>query len=232
MTDTKRYARDRLVIDIETVGFRWDDIPERVRGRLVKRAKGDEAVARSSLALSPTTGHVVLVGMFNPDTRHGEILVEGPTVLCSEAVGDDETSAALARDGIKLRVVAFGGEGELLKAFWERVIKYGQIVTFNGRSFDGPFLMVRSIVNNVVVRRNLVGNRYADYHLDLMDRLACFGATSSCSLDEWCVALGIPSPKDGHSGADVEQLWNAGDRRALCQYSAGDLRATAALLER
>ncbi|MFH1862740.1 MAG: 3'-5' exonuclease [bacterium] len=36
------------------------------------------------------------------------------------------------------------GEKELLELFWKKLLEYQQVVTFNGRGFDCPFLMVRS----------------------------------------------------------------------------------------
>jgi uncharacterized protein YprB with RNaseH-like and TPR domain len=39
-----------------------------------------------------------------------------------------------------------GSEIEILKKFWEDVRLYKQLITFNGRSFDCPFLMLRSAV--------------------------------------------------------------------------------------
>ena len=58
-------------------------------------------------------------------------------------------------------------EKEMLESFWRVAKRVDQFITFNGRNFDVPFLMMRSAMLGVKVTRNLMGYRYGDEHIDL-----------------------------------------------------------------
>lgn len=244
-------TRSRVIIDIETVGCDWASLSDEERTYLAERAPGDdsaakEQVAHDRLALSALTGEIVLVGMLNPRTggKHlhvrwppshpmGMPILPIPTVTVDLTFGNLEEAVGEREVGSRC-VVVWPDEASLLEAFWHDLAHYDQIISFNGRAFDGPYLMHRSLILGVPVGRDLVPNRYHDSHLDLMDRLSCYGATRDrYSLDFWCRRLGIPSPKDGGvNGADVERLWREGKLAELCRYNAGDLTATAALFQK
>lgn len=236
-------TRSRVIIDIETIGCDWASFSDEERAYLIRKADWNETAARDNLALSALTGEVVLVGLLNPNTHRGKIHYVRPTwptpgVGQSETPGvgqlpDTLTTNAADGDAFRAEVQPkdWPDESALLRAFWDDLAHYDQIISFNGRSFDGPFLMHRSMILGVPVGRDLVPNRYHDSHLDLMDRLSCYGVTRDrYSLDFWCRRLGIPSPKDGGvTGGDVERLWREGKLAELCRYNAGDLIATVAL---
>jgi hypothetical protein len=92
--------------------------------------------------------------------------------------------------------------------------------------------MVRSAVHKIKPKRDLMPNRYGDAHLDLFDQLTFFGATRrKFSLDMWCRTFDIKSPKDsGITGYDVKDLYRAEKHLDIARYCAGDLKATAQLL--
>lgn len=233
-------TRSRVIIDIETIGCDWASLSDEERAYLTERTPGDdpaakEQVARDRLALSALTGEIVLVGMLNPRTGKGKLRCWPPPPLLLDRGALAEAivaHSAAIRDQFQVEV--HRDEGELLAGFWQDLTHYDQLISFNGRAFDGPYLMHRSLILGVPVGRDLVPNRYHDSHLDLMDRLSCYGATRDrYSLDFWCRRLGIPSPKDGGvNGADVERLWREGKLAELCRYNAGDLTATAALFQK
>jgi hypothetical protein len=122
----------------------------------------------------------------------------------------------------------------MLQEFWKAVARYGQFVTFNGRSFDCPFLMLRSAILGVRPTRNLMTYRYsAGEHCDLLEQLSYYGAFRKFSLDFYCRSFGITSPKsEGVSGQDVEPLFRAGRYREIAEYCLRDVRATAELFQR
>jgi hypothetical protein len=80
--------------------------------------------------------------------------------------------------------------------------------------------------------KDLMPNRYAETHIDLLDQLTFFGASRRrFSLDMWCRTFGIKSPKaEGITGYEVKDLFKAGRHLEIARYCAGDLRATRALL--
>lgn len=216
---------DTYVVDIETVGERWDDLDERTREYLLGRASGDaerEAVPRR-LGLSPGTGRVIVIGMLNVRTGQGGVLVEGAH-----------------RDWSQSSIAGFkrydGSESELLQQFWRMIeTQAGRIVTFNGRGFDGPFLMLRSAMLGVRPSRQLVGPRHRlDEHCDLADVLTFGGAVRThYSLDYWCRRFDITSPKDeGLDGSRVQDAYEAGRLEEIVAYCARDVVATAELYRR
>ena len=79
---------------------------------------------------------------------------------------DEERGLVLA-EGRRGGVVGVRGAGAdaprsrtvLLREFWKLVREAGTIVTFNGRGFDGPYLMIRSAILGVEPSRNFVPYR-------------------------------------------------------------------------
>ena len=125
-----------------------------------------------------------------------------------------------------------GTEEEIIKKFWKAIKQYKQFVTFNGRGFDCPFLIIRSAVHKIKPSKDLMPNRYNDTHIDLFDQLSFFGASRRrFSLDMWCRTFGIKSPKaEGISGEDVKDLFKSGRFIDIARYCARDIKATGTLL--
>ncbi len=122
---------------------------------------------------------------------------------------------------------------EIVKKFWQGLAYFprAKLVTFNGRSFDGPFLMLRSAMLGIPAVKNLVGYRYAVRpHLDLLDVVSFFGASRKWNLDFTCKAFGVESPKEhGMDGYSVGPYYRAGRLREIAQYCRRDVEATARL---
>lgn len=172
-----------------------------------------------SLSFYPLTGEIITIGMLNPDTNKGAVFFRN----------NGDPIQPFEDEGIRYET---GSEEEIIGRFWETIRSYDRFVTFNGRGFDCPFLMVRSAVHKIKPKRDLMPNRYGDAHLDLFDQLTFFGAARrKFSLDMWCRTFGIKSPKeDGITGYDVKGLYDSGRHLEIAKYCAGDLRATAELL--
>ncbi|MDD2646969.1 MAG: ribonuclease H-like domain-containing protein [Patescibacteria group bacterium] len=119
------------------------------------------------------------------------------------------------------------------------VKNYDECVSFNGRAFDAPFLMIRSAINNIRPTVNLMPNRYLESqkfgikHVDLYDQLSFYGAVrKKGSLHLWTRAFGIKSPKDGEiNGHEVGKLFQDKKYLDIARYNAGDLVATKELYE-
>ncbi len=173
------------------------------------------------LNLSPLTAELLAIGMLNPDTGGGRVFYRA---------GAEERFSS--EDG-KVSFVS-GDERGILSAFWDDIRNYTGFVTFNGRSFDCPFLMVRSALLGVRPSRNLVPYRYSTTpHCDLLDQLTFYGASRRFSLDFYCRAFGIPSPKAGGvTGLDLGPLYREGRFREIARYCIGDVIATAELYQR
>ncbi|HVT45126.1 MAG TPA: ribonuclease H-like domain-containing protein [Thermoanaerobaculia bacterium] len=217
----------RLVIDIETVGIPWEEHEPYVREYLIKgmnEAEAEEEKRRG--ALSPFTGHIVAIGVINADTHRSCVLYEVP----------GQEALETRRDGA--RTFISGSETMILGKFWEFLSNDDRFISFNGRQFDGPFLMIRSAINGVAPKRDLVGYRYG-YHpnCDLREVLNFHGSVNfrqmRFNLDLACRAFGIESSKsEGMDGRAVESMYRAGRYDEIAAYCLEDVRATCELYEK
>ncbi len=210
-----------IALDIETAGCEWDELAPEMQSYLRDRerdeSKRDDVPNR--LGLNPATGRVVAIGIWYVDEGRGTVLADGPE---AEWTGFEERSQILR-----------GPEPVLLREFWKLVRDAGTIVTFHGRGFDGPYLMVRSAIVGVEPSRNLVPYRYGlREHCDLMDILSFYGARPQYKFEFWCRQFGIASSKRDVQGADVGALVREGRILDVARYCLGDARATAELYTR
>ncbi|MFH1655310.1 MAG: ribonuclease H-like domain-containing protein [Candidatus Omnitrophota bacterium] len=207
----------KLILDIETVGVDFDKMDEASREYMLKYAedeKEQEAI-RQSTSFYPLTAEVVAIGMLNPDTDKTIVYYQNPKKEKEEKESKTDFIA--------------GSEKEILQLFWKQMADCSQFITFNGRQFDCPFLMLRSSILKVKTTKNLVPYRY-DYkqHVDLLDQLTFYGAMRrKFNLHMWCKAYGIKSPKEsGITGEDVKKLFEKGCYFDIAKYCTGDLYAT------
>lgn len=213
----------KLVVDIETIGKEFDSFDDMSKEYLLKFADTEEKIdeAKDGLAFSPLTGEIVAIGILNPDTEKGAVYFQSP----------DIQQDTLHEDGIEF--VSDSEEG-ILKRFWEAAKHYDKIITFNGRGFDAPYLIIRSAIHKITPTKDLMPNRYsASSHVDLLDQLTFYGSVRrKFSLHMWCRAFGIKSPKEeGVTGHEVKDLFNHGRHLDIARYCVGDLHATKELFE-
>jgi DNA polymerase elongation subunit (family B) len=211
----------RIIFDIETVGKDFETLEKPIQNYLLKYAetKAEKEEVKESLSLYPLTAEIVTIGLFDPDNLKGFVFFQN--------AGD--TMLPFEEDGIRFEV---GTEKEILEKFWVVISDYKQIVTFNGRGFDCPFILVRSAIHKIKPKKELMPNRYSDAHIDLLDQLTFFGAfRRRFSLDMWCRTFGIKSPKEGGiTGNEVKDLFKAGKYYDIAKYCVGDIKATGELL--
>lgn len=214
----------KLVIDIETVGMPWEEHDSYVREYLIKgmnEAEAEEEKRRG--ALSPFTGRIVAIGVVNAETGRSCAMYEVP----------GQTEVITVKDGN--RTMISGTERQILEKFWEFIDKDDRFISFNGRQFDGPFLMIRSAILGLPPKRDLVGNRYRFHpNCDLREVLNFNGTINPrqmrFNLDLACKSFGIASSKtDGMDGRAVETLYRAGRHEDIALYCLEDVRATCEL---
>lgn len=218
----------QLVFDIETVGMPLESFDEAQQQYLLKWAEREETPERqerkreeliAQLNLYPFTAQVVAIAMLNIESHKGRVYYQAPT---KESWRSEDN----------LIEYESGSEPEILKRFWEDVRSYKQFISFNGRGFDCPFLLLRSALLGIKPTRNLMPSRFDNEHIDLLERLTFYGATRRSSLDFYCKAFGIASPKGRFSGPQMNVLFAEGKYREIAQYCLDDVRATAELYQR
>lgn len=225
----------RLVFDIETSALpleTFDEVQQeyllrdaqKLEDEATRAARRDEILRQFNLW--PFTAQVVCIAMVNAESLRGQVLF---------LADDYEEDAA---EGGPVDFVPCADELELLTAFWDVARHYDEVVTFNGRGFDVPFLYLRSAILNVPIsKKNWLGYRYAtEPHCDLAEQLTFYGvsgregAARRFNLDFYCKAFGIDSPKaHGVTGMDVNTLMKEGRFREIAEYCLRDVRATVEL---
>jgi len=226
----------KLVIDIETVGKNIDDFDDISKDYFKDWAEKDavsgfnidESLSKieDGLSFSPLTAEVVAIGMLNPDTNKGAVYYQDL----------DEKNKKFNEIGVTFEAM---DEKSMLAGFWEQVKYYDEFITFNGRGFDIPFLIIRSAIYKIRASKNLMSNRYLNLqpkdarHIDLQDQLQFYGALwgkRGFNLHMFCQAFGIKTPKrHGVSGAHVKEMFLQKRYKDIARYNVDDLYATAEL---
>jgi len=201
---------DYLIFDLETVPDteRWQP-PD---------------VGHAEPAFPPTWAHrIIVIGCLRLDAAYR---LRGFGVLTASPAA---APASLEREDDR--------ERQLLARFSELV---GQarpvLVTYNGRSFDLPVIVMRALCHAVALpwyyREREIRHRYSgDGHLDLCDWLADHGAARASKLDAIARLIGLPG-KLGIDGSQVEGLHRTGQLSAIERYCLADVAQTALLFLR
>jgi predicted PolB exonuclease-like 3'-5' exonuclease len=146
-----------------------------------------------------------------------------------------------SRDGLK--IFSLGDEQsperELVQRFFDGLDHYTPVlVSWNGSGFDLPVLEYRALRHGVNAHRywevgesdrdfryNNYLSRYHWRHIDLMDVLSGFGASSRASLDVVAQLIGLPG-KLGIGGANVWASYRRGELAAIRDYCETDVLNT------
>jgi hypothetical protein len=221
-----------LVFDIEVAGMHWEEVDEITRGYLLARepdpARRDAVPERT--ALYPGLGKVIAIALWSVEEDRGLLLLEG----------EREPQGERAWEKVHDSKIFHGSEADILESFWSKVARspargrLPKLVSYNGRGYDGPVLMIRSAQHGLRPSRNLLPNRYdTGQHCDLMEILSFFGATRErFSLDYWCRRFDVESPKGSIDGSQIARAYREGRIEDIGEYCLRDVRATAALYRR
>jgi DNA polymerase elongation subunit (family B) len=176
----------RIVFDIETYGCNMEDLTESQQEYLQRDAmkERDEELrgqklddAERFLSLYPLTAKVVAIGIYDINTQKPYVYYESDEKVDWQ---DEE------------KITQFRGmsEKEMLERFWEVIKISDQVITFNGRNFDIPFMLMRSAKLGVKPTKDLMGYRYSiSNHVDLLEQFTFYGVTRKFNLDFYCTVL-------------------------------------------
>jgi hypothetical protein len=211
-----------VVFDIETLAYPPEAFDKEERDHLFGCAVPGEDASEAShwMRLAPLTARTLAVAMLNPVTDRGRVWYEHP-------------GGAPAQTGDGRVEIVPATEKEMLSGFWDAVTRFQRLITFNGRSFDCPFLMLRSALLGITPSRNLIPYRFsAREHCDLLDQLTFYGTMRKFTLGSYCRGFGIARRAGEPGRPDLSLLVGEGRYREIAEYAAGTVRLTAELYRR
>lgn len=226
----------KLVFDIETIWEDFDSMDSITQELLTKYIKKDSQnndeyeknleMIKSGLWFSPLTWEIVTIWVYDIEKNKWTIYFQAP----NSDIDDFEI------DNFKYKVL---NEKEMIERFWQWAQEYNEFISYNGRSFDVPFILLRWAIHEIRPTKDLMANKYTSYqkswslHIDLLDQLSFYWAVRrKWSLHLYCRAFWIKSPKwDGISWDEVTTLFKQKKFEDIAKYNAGDLIATAKLYE-
>lgn len=204
-----------LVFDIETLGKKFEELDETEQDYLLnnlEKNEPDKEIAKNKTALYSIFGVVCAIGAVDVGNKTGFVLS-----LSSKEIKPE-------KDNFTYKT--FATEKELLEEFWKMTPKYEQFVTYNGDTFDFPYLMIRSGINRVKMPFE-IKKWGSDKFLDLQTKIR---QSHAFKLEMLCKAFGIVNPKEkGVHGDDVTRLYNEGEFNKIADYVARDATATTEL---
>jgi 3'-5' exonuclease len=227
----------KLVFDIETVGEEFAKMNETTQDAVTKRIKKEASTeeeynelltdVENGFALSPLTAEITAIGVLDIETTKGAVYFQAPGA--NDVEGTEEK-------GITLKPMS---EEDMLAQFWKLMKGTSELIGFNSRSFDAPFIIARSAINGIRPSVDIMPDRYGRFgmikHTDLYDQLSFYGASRFPfgSFHMWCRALGIDSPKEGEvKGEDVSECFKNGKFIDIARYNMRDIIATKELYDR
>jgi 3'-5' exonuclease len=225
-----------LVFDIETVGLDFDSFDEKQQEYLLRRAETDEERAQkiAELALSPVTGRIVCIGMMNVKLTDADADMRSVAYMVDAAMSDDDE---LRSEELPSGATCYySSERVMLENFWKLLASQRDLhlISFNGRNFDAPWLMLRSAFLGLRPTRNLMDGTKWNYraHTDLADELTFYSKSFSGPLrlynfDMYAKTFGVTSPKEaGVDGSMVGELFAKGALVDIAEYCLRDVRST------
>lgn len=226
-----------LCFDIETIPLPWESFSESQQEFLLRRAEteADQDQRKAEMALSPMTAQAVCIGlqlMRKADDNSWEMIKKAAFSCDSSLTGENSSTLTLSTGD----PCFLSSEEKLIQDFWRILKKYNNatLVSFNGRGFDAPFLMLRSAIKKIRPSRNLMAGTKFNYpqHVDLIDELTFYnpssiGATKRFNFDFYARAFGLTSPKsEGIDGSKVNEFYQQGRIAEIAEYCMRDVATT------
>lgn len=201
-----------LVFDIETVGKKFEELDEREQDYLLnnlEKNEEDKEKAKDKAALYSIFGKVCAIGAWDFIENKGKVFIISDKDLVPE------------KDSYEYFV--FKDEKDLLESFWKMTADFEKFVTYNGDTFDFPYLMIRSGINRVKVPFE-VKKWGSDRFIDLQNKIR---QSHGFKLEMLCKAFGIENPKEkGVEGSEVTKLFYGGEYQKIADYVARDVYST------
>nr|MBP3724701.1 3'-5' exonuclease [Campylobacter sp.] len=169
-------------------------------------------------------------------TGSGFLPVNFHKIVCISCVMCDEFGKF-----IRVTTIPAENEKEMINKFLSYIDKFNpRLVSFNGRGFDLPMIMIRAMKYNLSATNYFCTNdklngkdkwnnyrsRYdGAFHLDLLDHISDFGSVRGFKLDTLCASLNLPGKYDV-SGDQVLELYYQNENDKISEYCQSDVLNT------
>ncbi len=217
------FSGKRIAFDIETLPLHdLDQVPAPIAEKISERGEREGWDVHKVMSLSPIYGKAVSLALLDVDDPECALVIMVPR------------ENKLFQDQVREPIILAPSEKVLLESFWKVASASDLLVSFNGRRFDIPFLIVRSVVNEVSITVELLGSRYDhSKHFDVYEFISSHGLlTGPHSLEACCFGFGIGSPKQGLDGSMVRETYMKGRLEDVGLYNLEDVRATRGLFKK
>jgi len=225
-----------LIFDIETSPIDWELFSDSQKEYWLRNANTEEEIENRMFmrSLTPLTGKIVCIGLMIVEKEFDNWKILRRGVLATNPNSEQtEIIEEILDSEIKMQLST---ERKVLEDFWKILLhyKYPTLITFNGRVFDIPFIMLRSAVYKIRPAFNLMAGTKFNYpkHIDLIDELTYYspsqyGATKKFNFDFYAHSFGITSPKaQGIDGSKVSEFFAEGRIKEISEYCMRDVVAT------
>lgn len=122
-------------------------------------------------------------------------------------------------------------EGAILSALYDCLLTLRPVnlITFNGRSFDVPFILMRGLTHGLDFSALLPRDKWSKLHMDLYEHLGGRWGLNA-KLSEICWLLGINGICG--SGSEIQGLYDNNDFPKIIEHCIGDVEAVEQLYNR
>ena len=226
-----------LIFDIETGPIDWDNFSDSQKEYWLRGTTNEQEVESRMFmrSLTPLTGRILCIGLMvvEKDEMGWNVIKKGVLSLNPQDTETTEITTENLANDVKMQL---SNEKKIIEDFWKILQYYKQptIITFNGRTFDVPFVMLRSAIHRIRPPFNLMAGTKFNYpnHIDLIDEFTYYagsqwGATKKFNFDFYAHSFGIVSPKaQGVDGSKVHNMFAENKITEISEYCLRDVDAT------
>lgn len=142
------------------------------------------------------------------------------------SMSDRIISIAMIREG-QSYVFLDENESQILKQFWMNIFDKDTLIGFNSINFDFPFLIKRSLINNVRLKIDL---EHIDLRREVNSFLMNYDKYAKGKLSDWAKVLGIEVSTE--NGSQMPIRWEQKEFEYIRKHNLEDVQITKQLFER
>ncbi|MFN3947350.1 MAG: ribonuclease H-like domain-containing protein [Aquificaceae bacterium] len=191
-----------------------------------KEYKSEEEF-KKDLSTNPYVAYVISFALFFPEENKGEVYYLSHEERIDKEIWEIEgRKVNISYNSLSITDGLRKGEEELIKILWDQLSQVDKLITFYGKTFDIPFVKIRTMMHNLKPK-----NFFVDInHIDLKDLLGI--QKKNYTLDFISRRMGISLNKEYVDGSKVDGLFRSKKYKEIAQYNLRDVLITGLLYER